>query len=163
MGLEATFIASLERGAIDKALGILEQTPALLTTSVPKNPSGWYPLHVVVNTCRASTLDALLVTIHPELLKKIISQKTIEGYTPLHIAALTGRLDIVKSLIAAGANIHSLTNNHETPLFLAIRNNHQAVIHYLFICGADPMVLPLTNESLLEMVISKGFYFSFHK
>ena len=40
----------------------------------------------------------------------------INGWTPLHDAGYVGKLDVVKALVGAGARLHILNENGETPL-----------------------------------------------
>ena len=49
-------------------------------------------------------------------------------WTPLHYAARSGHLDIVKILIEKGkVNIDSINSNGNTALHLAAKNNHYSV------------------------------------
>jgi ankyrin repeat protein len=59
------------------------------------------------------------------------------GLTPLQYAARDGRLDTVKVLLAAGAEINAVEANDITPLVTAISNNHPDVATYLIEQGAD--------------------------
>ena len=51
--------------------------------------------------------------------------------TPLHVAAVEGHNDIVKQLLAAGANPNANNNWGYTPLHLAKLENEQMVIRLL--------------------------------
>jgi ankyrin repeat protein len=59
------------------------------------------------------------------------------GLSPLQYAARDGRLDTVKILLAAGADINQVEANDITPLITAISNNHPDVATYLIEQGAD--------------------------
>lgn len=59
------------------------------------------------------------------------------GLTPLHYAARDGRLEAVKVLLSAGADINQVEANDITPLLTAITNNHPDVATYLIEQGAD--------------------------
>lgn len=63
-----------------------------------------------------------------------VNLETSSGLTPLHIAALWGRLETVKLLISNGANINAYDNKSETPL-------HKATL------GARPEVAQLLIEN----------------
>ena len=53
-------------------------------------------------------------------------------WTPLHYAARSGHLEIVKTLIEKGkVNIDTINSNGNTALHLAAKNNHHSVCQYL--------------------------------
>ena len=60
--------------------------------------------------------------------KKLINARKSGGDTPLHMAAEHGNIAIVRELIRAGANPDPYNNDHETPLFLAAKNNQIQVL-----------------------------------
>jgi hypothetical protein len=54
------------------------------------------------------------------------------GWTPLHLAAYNGSLEIVKLLVVNGADINTKTYIGErTPLYVASLNQHQDIVDYL--------------------------------
>jgi ankyrin len=57
--------------------------------------------------------------------------------TPLLYAARDGRLDIVRTLLDAGAEIEQTDANGITPLLIAITNNHPDVARYLIERGGN--------------------------
>jgi len=59
------------------------------------------------------------------------------GMTPLLYAARDGRMDIVRMLLEAGADINQRDANEITPLIIAITNNHPDVARDLIDRGAD--------------------------
>jgi ankyrin repeat protein len=59
------------------------------------------------------------------------------GLSPLQYAARDGRLDIVETLLAGGADINQVEANAITPLITAITNNHVEVARRLISRGAD--------------------------
>ncbi|AUR52472.1 ankyrin repeat domain-containing protein [Aquella oligotrophica] len=59
------------------------------------------------------------------------------GYTPLHYACSTHRLDIIDYLLKQGANINLAANNGVTPLMVACWNTNNYVIQHLIRKGAD--------------------------
>jgi uncharacterized protein len=59
------------------------------------------------------------------------------GMTPLLYAARDGRLETVRVLLDAGANINDRDANEITPLIIAITNNHPDVARFLIERGAD--------------------------
>lgn len=60
------------------------------------------------------------------------------GYTPLHVAAEKGHLEVVRTLIQNGAVVDAGDKEMNTPLMLAVRNNGTLdVVKYLVEHGAD--------------------------
>lgn len=59
------------------------------------------------------------------------------GRTLLHLAASTGRVAAIESLIKAGANINATDNDLNTPLHLAVLHSHLDVVESLIKAGAD--------------------------
>jgi ankyrin repeat protein len=59
------------------------------------------------------------------------------GFTPLLHAAMSGDLDVVKALLAAGANINQAAADGMTPLSVAIVKVNEAVALHLIERGAD--------------------------
>ena len=57
------------------------------------------------------------------------------GHTPLHIAAENGMLDVVKALLARGADAHAVDAEDQTPMSRAAAKNHSAVIDALNLGG----------------------------
>lgn len=61
-----------------------------------------------------------------------------EGYTPLHVAAEKGHLEVVKTLLENGAMVDARDKEMNTPLMLAVTNNGTLdVVKYLVEHGAD--------------------------
>lgn len=59
------------------------------------------------------------------------------GVTPLILASQSGNLEVVKLLLASGANVASFTENGCTPLSLAAQNGHFNVASVLLSAGAN--------------------------
>jgi hypothetical protein len=63
--------------------------------------------------------------------KTDIEATDLQGFTPLHHAALLGDLDILKLLLERGANMYAKTNDGTTALQLASDSEHTAVVNKL--------------------------------
>ena len=61
-----------------------------------------------------------------------VNSKTQNGESALSIAAKHGFSNVVKFLISKGANKEHFTNEHHTPLSLAVSQNHFKVVEVLF-------------------------------
>ena len=60
-----------------------------------------------------------------------------DGSTPLSVASQNGHVNVVRILIAAGANLDSYS---PTALFLASQNGHAQVVRILVEPGANPSI-----------------------
>lgn len=60
------------------------------------------------------------------------------GYTPLHIAAFEGRLNVAGLLLEKGAELEAKNPTGFTPLFLAVLGKRLDVVRFLLDKGADP-------------------------
>ncbi|XP_060132080.1 ankyrin repeat domain-containing protein 27 isoform X1 [Zootoca vivipara] len=81
-----------------------------------------------------------------------------EGLTPLHVASLHGRADLVSLLLKHGANLEAKDARHATPLHLASQNGHFQVVKCLIeykakqnkkdIYGNTPLIYACLNGCL---------------
>lgn len=62
-----------------------------------------------------------------------VGQRGINDYTPLHLAAAQGDLDVVRTLLAHGADADAITriDDYETPLEVAAAGGHHEVVEML--------------------------------
>ncbi|XP_039989970.1 ankyrin repeat domain-containing protein 27 isoform X2 [Xiphias gladius] len=65
-----------------------------------------------------------------------VNSCNVDGFTPLHVAALHGHSALAALLIRHGANINARTNQSATPLHLACQNSHVQVVRFLLECNA---------------------------
>ena len=77
------------------------------------------------------------------------------GATPLHWAALGGKLGVVDSLVRAGAPVDAATNSGATPLHWASGAGHVNVVEYLVEHGADVMARASTAAARLPNPIAQ--------
>ena len=77
------------------------------------------------------------------------------GYTPLHLSARKGHLEITQALIEKGANVNAKEERDEmTPLHLSALNGHLEVTRELIKAGAD---VNAGNRPPLNISIEKGY------
>jgi hypothetical protein len=79
-------------------------------------------------------------------------------FTPLLIAAPYGPLDLVRALIAAGANVNVKDARGLTPLMLAVATDHadEGIVRALLAAGADPGATSLDGETALDWALKAG-------
>ncbi|MDX8430203.1 MAG: ankyrin repeat domain-containing protein (plasmid) [Candidatus Algichlamydia australiensis] len=84
-----------------------------------------------------------------------IDGRTANEQTPLMYASEHGKLEAVKSLVTCGADIN-VNVHYNTPLSLAIGNDHIEVARFLLRSGADPRQLYGPSYRLLKDSCEKG-------
>lgn len=67
--------------------------------------------------------------------KKVDVNKT--GWTPLHYACATGKLEVAQFLVANGAKVNALSPSETTPLMMAVSSGNDQLIKFLLDKGAD--------------------------
>ncbi|KAF7654089.1 hypothetical protein LDENG_00074800, partial [Lucifuga dentata] len=65
-----------------------------------------------------------------------VNSSSVDGFTPLHVAALHGHSTLATLLIRHGANVNARNNQSATPLHLASQNSHIQVVRFLLECNA---------------------------
>jgi 26S proteasome non-ATPase regulatory subunit 10 len=93
----------------------------------------WTPLHY------AMLPSAGNVVIAKELLRHgaSVGMWDYEGWTPLHLAAANGQLDLCQMLLRHGANVEARDDMGFTPLLRAARCGKREVCQLLMDHGAD--------------------------
>lgn len=66
-------------------------------------------------------------------------EQDFEGDQPLHVAVIIGRLDYVKILLDAGADVNSAGDMNCTPLNYATSRGNLEIARCLLDHGADPL------------------------
>jgi ankyrin repeat protein len=90
----------------------------------------------------------------PELLTSI----SHDGWTPLHLAAHFGRLDVVNLLLARGAEVDARSTNvtANTPLHAALAGAHPAAARRLIDRGADVNAVEAGGYTPLHQAADQG-------
>lgn len=80
-----------------------------------------------------------------------------DGMTALHWAAMHGDLEMTEMLLHAGASLRATTRlGSYTPLALAARNGHGAVVKALLGAGADPKAASASGATPLMLAAASG-------
>eukprot|EP01101_Sappina_pedata_P013556 TRINITY_DN9828_c0_g1_i1.p1 TRINITY_DN9828_c0_g1~~TRINITY_DN9828_c0_g1_i1.p1 ORF type:complete len:791 (-),score=256.53 TRINITY_DN9828_c0_g1_i1:56-2428(-) len=81
------------------------------------------------------------------------------GQTPLHVAALEGKIEVVKFLLQQGASVDAKDKNHWTPLHCSASTAGNRTQDHLEICvlflraGANPNAVTETNTSVIHYLV----------
>jgi ankyrin repeat protein len=113
---------------------------------------------------RATALLLVVAGVDPNVAD---SRDIGQAWTPLHFAADVGDRELVRALVAAGAEVDARSVAGQTPLWWACNNGHLATAQELLSAGADPNARstegysPLgrvlgSNTALMELVRSYG-------
>ncbi len=112
-----------------------------------ENDRGATPLHVAAN---GEVARLLIKYVY-------INEKDRDGRTPLHYAALSGRLDVVKVLIEQEDIFIDATDNEgNTPLMLALKERHIQVAKLLIESGAIINIRNNNGDTPLHFAVLIG-------
>ena len=75
-----------------------------------------------------------------------------QGRTPLLLAIVSNRTDIVPSLLEAGADIAAQDNAGRTPLHYAVARNNVDLINFLLEAGADPTAKDNEGQTPTDLI-----------
>jgi len=79
------------------------------------------------------------------------------GWTALHYAAASGSIPIIQRLLDASAFIDAESPNKTTPLMMAARSGHSAVVRLLLEEGADPTLKNEAEMTAADFARAQGF------
>ena len=80
-----------------------------------------------------------------------------DGMTALHWAAMKGDAELAQMLVYAGANVRATTRlGGNSPLVIATRNGHAAVVDVLLKAGADAKAGTATGTTPLMLAAASG-------
>lgn len=81
-----------------------------------------------------------------------------DGSSPLHVAALHGRADLIPLLLKHGANVAARNANQAVPLHLACQQGHFQVVKYLLDSNAKPNKKDVSGNTPLMYACSSGHH-----
>ncbi|KAL2136887.1 hypothetical protein VTI74DRAFT_613 [Chaetomium olivicolor] len=99
-------------------------------------------------------LETLLQNASPNFYVKICGR----DLTPLHVAAMRGKLDVVDILISHGARVNSRGGNQDTALTLAISHRHPDVALTLICQGANVLLADEQERTPLHIAAEQNMY-----
>ena len=117
-----------------------------------KDENGYTPLHRSVFKNNYDLTLQIINKVKREVglgpsnkIENFINEKTNEGYTALHYAAIVGNLKIVKLLKEYGAKIDYITKEGQNVLHLAAQSNQPSIILYFLF--NDPLDISSVDET----------------
>jgi ankyrin repeat/protein kinase domain-containing protein 1 len=112
---------------------------------------GWTVLHWVVSEGHLSLIGCIL-----DRAPILLNVHDKRGLTPLHVAAWTGNLKMVKRLISEGADLAAETKWGETALHHAAYFGHHEICEALLAAGITPDKTDKLNRSARSIAETKG-------
>jgi hypothetical protein len=115
-------------------LGVRVVLPPIITheTSEKQLGSPVNDIHTAVEQGDLNTVTSLL-----EHTPEVVFRKDNENRTPLHYAAYQGHTELVKLLLAKGAEVNAKDNAGRTPLHSAAGRGHTGSVELLLANGAE--------------------------
>jgi ankyrin repeat protein len=162
--------ALLEAGAAVGAQTALCETPLLIAAcfghqplievllshgAVPTLPDkrGWTPLYTACWHNQPGVVSRLLQLVE---VQQQLEAATSDGWTALVAASWHGHDRVVPLLLAAGADVQSLSPRGLRPLHAAGTRNHLSVLSMLLAAGADPCAVDGKHQSMLHLAAAWG-------
>jgi ankyrin repeat protein len=91
-----------------------------------------------------------------KLRRYLLSAKTVDGTTALHLAARQGKEVAVKLLLAYGANALATDDNGRNALFVAAIAGHETIVKLLAECGGDASSTARNGWTALMAAAERG-------
>jgi ankyrin repeat protein len=156
MSTTADVMKAIQIDDIASLKQIVDQNPDLASA---KDENGNSPLLIAAYYGRVAIVQAILdrgvrpnifeacaagLTSTVELMlkenPKVVSERSHDGWTPLHLAAFFGRLELVRLLLDAGASMLAKSTNNESnlPINAAAAGRRTDVVRLLVARGCPP-------------------------
>jgi len=88
--------------------------------------------------------------------RTLVNQPALDGTTALHYAVRANDAELVRLLLAAGANVKAANRYGLRPLTLAAENGSESIISSLLTAGADPNTATDAGEPVLMTAARTG-------
>src|SRR5262245_49971080 len=178
MGEIETLVDAAKAGDLGKVRAMLADNFLLASQRLP---SGESPLMSALYRGHADVVTAIIdagaeidvfaaaATGRLDDLRRVLNDGTVnsyayDGWTPLHLAAFFGHVDVARVLLDTGADVSAVSQNSltNTPLHAATAGKHAEVALLLLEQGADPFKadaggytpLEIARQNHLERVVA---------
>jgi len=88
-----------------------------------------------------------------------ISSTDDKGWTPLHTAAYNGQKNLIKLLMANGAEINAIAKDGVTPIDVAAMNGHRDAVDLLFHYGGTPSKKAVFVWPVIGAIVIAALFF----
>ncbi|XP_026785883.3 transient receptor potential cation channel, subfamily N, member 1 [Pangasianodon hypophthalmus] len=117
-----------------------------------KTKLGLTPLHLSAQT-GSSHLVQLLIKTHQACTDAL----SLSRQTPLHLAAISGQLDVCNNLLNLGADITATDIHGQTPVHLAAENDHSDIVKFFLKHRAELATLAnIEGATCINIAAAKG-------
>jgi ankyrin repeat protein len=169
------FVKAAAQGDLETMIGMLAESPELIRERMP---NGLSPLTAAMYYGRQAVVLWLLerpglqVTVHEVAMlgddavlanildqqADIISERSFDGWTPLHLAAFFGGTDAAKLLIERGADVNAKSANPSAnmPLHAAVAARHADIVQLLLESGVDVNAVQSGGWTALHQAADNG-------
>lgn len=138
-----------------KSLAALKTLMDLHADPTLRNENIESALHVAAREGDAAVIDQLLTS--EDVRRHINDHRTYrEGFSPLMVAADNNQAEVVKKLVAVGADVNQLDNRKRNSLFIAADRGHVETARALLELGADAAKLPRGRNNNAPLVHEIG-------
>jgi uncharacterized protein len=149
---------SLADAAQQKNWRLVEQLLPQVDKVGAQQNDGMTALHWAVHHGHLETVQALLKVIakNPAEVKAEVNRPNNFGVIPLTLACINGHSDIVRALIAAGADVHVSGRGGESQLMIAARTGVPEVVQALIDAGARIEAIDAREQTALMWAAAEG-------
>lgn len=136
-------------GQLNIVRTFLDQTPELLHS---RSTDGWTPLHLAAFFGHPELARYLLDREAPVDARSTNAMKN----TALHAAAAGAKIELVKLLLEAGANVNATQEGGWTALHAAAQSGNREMVELLVAAGADLKLRAANNQAPLDLAMLGG-------
>jgi ankyrin repeat protein len=83
-----------------------------------------------------------------------VDYQKYDGYTPLHIAAQEGHIEVVRALLKHNPDADIQTNDHDTALLRAVRKGNSEIVDMLLNYGASLRIKEVGGDNAAHIAVS---------
>ena len=142
--------ASLSRSGMATAAVTGNLVGATIGRVLPLEQSAAPPTVTLIQAAQTGNIAA--VSQHIQAGSNLNTRSDFDGCTPIILAAAFGRTDVVKKLIAAGADLTATNNQKHTALHAAAFFCRPDIVEILIDAGIDADALNHNQEKAIDMV-----------